>query len=201
MKGPKRLRTSADRKFRASRACGIESPKIPTPPARRPVAGQATRDPVVGSRRCGCDFEARRRRIDDCDHSGQADPMRKRADIVLVDRGFFASRARAQAAIAAGLVIVGGEPVAKPSQEIEADAEIAAEAPHPYASRGGMKLAAALDAFALDPADLFCLDVGASTGGFTDVLLRRGAGRVVAADVGRGQIIPSLAQDPRVFSL
>ncbi len=127
--------------------------------------------------------------------------MRKRADIVLVERGFFASRARAQAAIAAGLVKVEGEAVRKASDEIGDQAAIEAEAPHPYVSRGGMKLAAALDAFALDPEGRVCLDVGASTGGFTDVLLQRGAKRVVAVDVGHGQIDPKLAADPRVRSV
>ena len=101
--------------------------------------------------------------------------MRKRADIVLVERGFFVSRARAQAAIAAGLVRVGGVPLKKASDEVAGNAPIEAEPPHPWASRGGVKLAAALDAFALDPSGLVCLDVGASTGGFTDVLLARGA--------------------------
>ena len=81
------------------------------------------------------------------------------------------------------------------------DAPIEAEAPHPWASRGGVKLAAALDAFALDPAGLVCLDVGASTGGFTDVLLARGAAKVIAVDVGHGQLDPRLAADPRVRSL
>src|SRR5271165_4346954 len=109
--------------------------------------------------------------------------MRKRADIVLVERGFFPSRARAQAAIAAGLVKVDGEPLRKASEDLGADAAIEAEAPHPWVSRGGMKIAAALDAFGLDPQGLACLDVGASTGGFTDVLIRRGAKSVVAADV------------------
>jgi 23S rRNA (cytidine1920-2'-O)/16S rRNA (cytidine1409-2'-O)-methyltransferase len=127
--------------------------------------------------------------------------MRKRADIVLVERGFFPSRARAQAAIAAGLVKVGGVALNKASEAVAGDAEIAAEAPHPYASRGGLKLAAALDAFGLDPADLVCLDVGASTGGFTDVLLVRGALRVVAVDVGHGQLAARLATDHRVRSL
>jgi 23S rRNA (cytidine1920-2'-O)/16S rRNA (cytidine1409-2'-O)-methyltransferase len=127
--------------------------------------------------------------------------MRKRADIVLVERGFFASRARAQAAIAAGLVRVGGEPLRKASEVIADGAAVEAEAPHPYASRGGLKLAAALDAFALDPKGLVCLDVGASTGGFTDVLLERGARAVVAIDVGRGQLDPRLAADSRVSSL
>ena len=127
--------------------------------------------------------------------------MRKRADIVLVERGVFPSRARAQAAIAAGLVSVGGIAVSRASDEIDEAAVIEAEAPHPYVSRGGLKLAAALDAFGLDPAGLACLDVGASTGGFTDVLLRRGATRVVAIDVGHGQFDAGLAADPRVRSL
>ncbi len=127
--------------------------------------------------------------------------MRQRADIVLVDRGFFSSRARAQAAIAAGLVSVGGVAIKKASEEVAGDAPIEAEAPHPWASRGGVKLVAALDAFALDPDGLVCLDVGASTGGFTDVLLARGAARVVAVDVGHGQLDPHLAADPRVCSL
>jgi 23S rRNA (cytidine1920-2'-O)/16S rRNA (cytidine1409-2'-O)-methyltransferase len=127
--------------------------------------------------------------------------MRKRADIVLVERGFFASRARAQAAIAAGLVSVGGIALTKPSEALAEDAPIEADQPHPWASRGGVKLAAALDAFALDPSGLVCLDVGASTGGFTDVLLARGAAKVIAVDVGRGQLDPRLASDPRVRSL
>jgi 23S rRNA (cytidine1920-2'-O)/16S rRNA (cytidine1409-2'-O)-methyltransferase len=127
--------------------------------------------------------------------------MRKRADIVLVERGFFPSRARAQAAIAAGLVRVAGIALRKASEEVERDAPIAAEAPHPWASRGGIKLAAGLDAFALDPSGLICLDVGASTGGFTDVLLARGAAKVIAVDVGHGQLDAGLAEDPRVRSL
>jgi 23S rRNA (cytidine1920-2'-O)/16S rRNA (cytidine1409-2'-O)-methyltransferase len=126
--------------------------------------------------------------------------MRKRADIVLVDRGLFPSRTRAQAAIAAGLVRVGGVAVTKPSEEVEIDAPILADEPHPYVSRGGVKLAAALDAFGLDPSGLACLDVGASTGGFTDVLLARGARSVVAVDVGHRQIDPRLAADVRVRS-
>ena len=126
---------------------------------------------------------------------------RKRADIVLVERGIFQSRARAQAAIAAGCVTVGGGRLQKASEPISEDADIAAEPPHPYVSRGGVKLAAALDAFGLDPAGLVCLDVGASTGGFTDVLLRRGARQVFAVDVGHGQIDPALAADSRVRSL
>ena len=127
--------------------------------------------------------------------------MRKRADIVLVERGIFPSRAQAQAAIAAGLVSASGTAVSKASEEIDQAAAIEAEAPHPYVSRGGLKLAAALDAFALDPAGLACLDVGASTGGFTDVLLRRGARMVAAVDVGRRQLDRRLAADPRVRPL
>jgi 23S rRNA (cytidine1920-2'-O)/16S rRNA (cytidine1409-2'-O)-methyltransferase len=127
--------------------------------------------------------------------------MRKRADIVLVERGFFPSRTRAQAAIAAGLVAVDGAVVARPSDLVGDGAAIEAEAPHPYVSRGGIKLAAALDAFTLDPENLACLDVGASTGGFTDVLIRRGAARVVSVDVGHGQFDARLAADPRVRSL
>jgi 23S rRNA (cytidine1920-2'-O)/16S rRNA (cytidine1409-2'-O)-methyltransferase len=127
--------------------------------------------------------------------------MRKRADIVLVERGFFSSRARAQAAIAAGLVSVGGVALRRASAEVEGDAPIEAEAPHPWASRGGVKLAAALDAFALDPSGRVCLDVGASTGGFTDVMLARGAAKVIAVDVGRGQLDPRLAADPRIRAL
>src|SRR5271165_5268671 len=127
--------------------------------------------------------------------------MRKRADIVLVERGFFSSRARAQAAIAAGLVSVGGAALRKASEEVAEHASIEAAAPHPWVSRGGVKLAAALDAFALDPTGLVCLDVGASTGGFTDVLLARCAAKVVSVDVGRAQLDPGLAADPRVRSL
>src|ERR1700681_1306275 len=109
---------------------------------------------------------------------------RERADRVLVARGLFESRARAQAAIAAGLVTADGVIVRKPSDEISADAAITAQAEHPYVSRGGVKLAAALDHFGVDVARRICLDVGASTGGFTEVLLARGARRVFAIDVG-----------------
>ena len=124
--------------------------------------------------------------------------MRKRADMLLVERGLFASRARAQEAIAAGLVSADGHLVRKASETLAPDAQIVAGAPHPWVSRGGMKLAAALDAFALDPAGLACLDVGASTGGFTDVLLARGARSVVSVDVGHGQFDARLREDQRV---
>jgi 23S rRNA (cytidine1920-2'-O)/16S rRNA (cytidine1409-2'-O)-methyltransferase len=125
---------------------------------------------------------------------------RRRADLLLVERGIFESRAKAQAAIAGGLVSVDGMAVRKASDLVAEDAEIEAEAPYPYVSRGGLKLAAALDAFGIDPRGRICLDVGASTGGFTDVLLRRGAAHVHAVDVGRDQLHRSLAADPRVTS-
>ncbi|MCB8820270.1 TlyA family RNA methyltransferase [Microvirga rosea] len=127
--------------------------------------------------------------------------IRKRADMVLVERGFFPSRARAQEAIAAGLVTVDGVPLKKPADLIAAGAVITAEQPHPYVSRGGVKLAAALDVFSIDPKGRVCIDIGASTGGFTDVLLKRGALHVYAVDVGHGQLHPSIADDERVTNL
>lgn len=126
---------------------------------------------------------------------------RKRADLVLVERGFFTSRARAQEAIAAGVVTVDGVTLRKASDLVPEEAVITAEQPHPYVSRGGVKLAAALDIFAIDPKGCVCLDIGASTGGFTDVLLMRGAAHVYAVDVGHGQLHPKIAQDERVTSL
>jgi 23S rRNA (cytidine1920-2'-O)/16S rRNA (cytidine1409-2'-O)-methyltransferase len=127
--------------------------------------------------------------------------MKSRADQLLVERGLCESRARAQAAIAAGLVTVDGRPVRKASEMLAKDAALTAQAPHPYVSRGGLKLAEALDAFGFDPTGRICLDVGASTGGFTDLLLKRGARRVIAVDVGRDQLHASLRADPRVTSL
>ena len=121
--------------------------------------------------------------------------------MLLVERGFFESRARAQGAITARLVIADGRPVRKGADLLDRGAVIEACAPHPWVSRGGVKLAAALDVFDLDPRGLVCLDVGASTGGFTDVLLARGARRVYAVDVGHGQLHPKVAGDPRVVSL
>lgn len=126
---------------------------------------------------------------------------RDRADRVLVARGVFATRAQAQAAIAAGGVSADGVGVAKPSQLIAHDAVILAEPAHPWVSRAALKLAHALDAFGVDPEGLFCLDVGASTGGFVQVLLARGAAQVAAVDVGRDQLAPALAADPRVLNL
>jgi 23S rRNA (cytidine1920-2'-O)/16S rRNA (cytidine1409-2'-O)-methyltransferase len=128
------------------------------------------------------------------------DTSRLRADVALVERGFFQSRARAQEAIAAGLVKANGQPVRKASDRLASDAEIEAHQPHPFVSRGGVKLAAALDAFRIDPKDCVCLDIGSSTGGFTEVLLRRGAARVYAVDVGRDQLHSTLAANPRVIS-
>lgn len=128
-------------------------------------------------------------------------PRRVRADLLLVERGLFESRARAQAAIAAGLVSADGVVLRKASETVPDTAAIAAQAAHPYVSRGGVKLAAALDAFGFDPAGLTCLDVGASTGGFSDVLLRRGAAHVYAVDVGQAQLHPSLHGNPRLTSL
>jgi 23S rRNA (cytidine1920-2'-O)/16S rRNA (cytidine1409-2'-O)-methyltransferase len=121
--------------------------------------------------------------------------------MALVARGFFESRAQAQAAIAAGLVSADGEKVKKASETLAAGAEIVAERAHPYVSRGGVKLAAAFDAFSISPEELTCLDVGASTGGFTDALLMRGAAHVVAVDVGSGQLHAKLRGDARVTSL
>lgn len=127
--------------------------------------------------------------------------MKARADQLLVERGFFESRARAQAAIAAGLVTANGSVIRKASEMVAHDALLTAQAPHPYVSRGGVKLASALDGFGFDPKGRICLDVGASTGGFTDVLLKRGAAHVVSVDVGRDQFHASLRDDPRVTSL
>ena len=126
---------------------------------------------------------------------------RRRIDLLLVERGLFESRAKAQAAIEAGLVHAGDALVRKASEEIAVDAPLRATPAHPYVSRGGVKLAAALDHFGFDPKGKVCLDVGASTGGFTQVLLERGAKRVVAVDVGRGQLHASLHGRPEVVSL
>jgi 23S rRNA (cytidine1920-2'-O)/16S rRNA (cytidine1409-2'-O)-methyltransferase len=127
---------------------------------------------------------------------------RDRLDKVLVDRGLAPSRERARALVMSGAVLVGGEPADKPGTAVDADAEIVLRhADHPYVSRGALKLVAGIDHFAIDPTDKVALDVGASTGGFTDVLLRRGARRVYAIDVGYGQLAWSLRQDPRVVVL
>jgi 23S rRNA (cytidine1920-2'-O)/16S rRNA (cytidine1409-2'-O)-methyltransferase len=126
---------------------------------------------------------------------------RERADRLLVARGLFESRARAQAAISAGRVTADGLPVRKASDTISAGATIEAEPEHPYVSRGGVKLAAALDQFDLDVTGRICLDVGASTGGFTQVLVARGARRVYAIDVGTGQLHVRLRDDKTIVSI
>jgi 23S rRNA (cytidine1920-2'-O)/16S rRNA (cytidine1409-2'-O)-methyltransferase len=126
---------------------------------------------------------------------------RERADLVIVARGLVESRAKAQAAIEAGGVVADGVTVRKASDLISEDAVLEVTPPHPWVSRGGVKLAHALDVFGVDPSGRVCLDVGASTGGFTQVLLSRGAGQVFAVDVGSGQLHPSLKGDPRVVSL
>ena len=126
---------------------------------------------------------------------------RLRADRLLVERGLFESRAKAQAAIEAGHVTANDALVRKPSEEIPVDAALSASAAHPYVSRGGVKLSAALDHFGFDPQNRVCLDVGASTGGFTQVLLERGARRIYAVDVGHGQLHNSLLVRPEIVSL
>lgn len=126
---------------------------------------------------------------------------RLRIDQLLVERGVFESRALAKAAIEAGLVRVDGALIDKPSRSVTHDAAVEASRPFETVSRGGVKLGAALDAFDLDPSGRNALDLGASTGGFSDCLIRRGAARVYAVDVGHGQLHPSLRADPRIISL
>jgi 23S rRNA (cytidine1920-2'-O)/16S rRNA (cytidine1409-2'-O)-methyltransferase len=124
---------------------------------------------------------------------------RVRLDRLLVDRGLAGSRERARALIMAGRVTLDGRPSGKGGALVPGDAAVAVTgAEHPYVGRGGLKLAGALEAFGIDPAGWTALDVGASTGGFTDCLLRRGAARVYALDVGEGQLDWSLRRDPRV---
>jgi 23S rRNA (cytidine1920-2'-O)/16S rRNA (cytidine1409-2'-O)-methyltransferase len=124
---------------------------------------------------------------------------KKRLDVVLTERGLAPSRARAQALILAGKVTVDGAVESKAGTQVGPSATIEIAVPdHPYVSRGALKLAAALDAFDISPAGLDCLDVGASTGGFTDLCLQRGAARVIALDVGRGQLDWRLRNDPHV---
>jgi 23S rRNA (cytidine1920-2'-O)/16S rRNA (cytidine1409-2'-O)-methyltransferase len=120
---------------------------------------------------------------------------------LLVDRGLFESRAKARAAVEAGRVQVDGRTAQKVSEAVDTTAEIAAEPAHPWVGRGGVKLAHALDLWPVRVEGRTVLDVGASTGGFTEVCLARGARRVYAVDVGRGQLHPKIAADPRVASL
>lgn len=125
-----------------------------------------------------------------------------RLDELLVQRGLFASRSRARDAIARGAVLVAGTVTTKPGHTVRADTEIAVDDPaQKYVSRAALKLIAGLDAFALDPSGKLALDIGASTGGFTQVLLERGASQVFAIDVGHGQLDERLVSDPRVTSL
>jgi 23S rRNA (cytidine1920-2'-O)/16S rRNA (cytidine1409-2'-O)-methyltransferase len=126
---------------------------------------------------------------------------RMRADRLLVERGLFASRAQAQAAIAAGRVTADATTVRRPADEIQVDAVLEAMPEHPWVSRGGLKLAAALEHFGFDPLGRVCLDVGASTGGFSDVLITRGAKRVYAVDVGHGQLHARLRDRAVLVSL
>ena len=123
--------------------------------------------------------------------------MKKRLDVLLVERGLAESRAQAQALVLAGRV----RGHAKPGTQLDEETELELELPPPYVSRGGEKLAHALDVFGVDPSGRDCLDLGASTGGFTDVLLQRGAARVIALDVGYGQLHEKLRADPRVTVL
>jgi 23S rRNA (cytidine1920-2'-O)/16S rRNA (cytidine1409-2'-O)-methyltransferase len=125
-----------------------------------------------------------------------------RIDQLLVDLGHAESRAKAQALVIAGTVYARGQRVDKPGTTVPDDVEIEVrDGKLPYVSRGGVKLAGALDSFGVDPRELRCLDVGASTGGFTDCLLQRGAAHVVAVDVGYGQLAQKLRNDPRVTNL
>lgn len=125
----------------------------------------------------------------------------RRIDLALVEAGFFESRSKAGEAIEAGLVTADGVRVSKPSLLVRPETRLAASPAHPWVSRGGLKLAAGLDAFDIDPRGRFCVDVGASTGGFTQVLMTRGAAHVVAVDVGRDQFHANLRSDPRVTLL
>jgi 23S rRNA (cytidine1920-2'-O)/16S rRNA (cytidine1409-2'-O)-methyltransferase len=125
--------------------------------------------------------------------------VKTRLDLLLVARGLAPTREKAQAMILSGRVEVEGRRVEKAGAPVDSGASVQVLGPpHPYVSRGGIKLAAALDAFAIRPEGRVCLDVGASTGGFTDCLLQRGARRVYAIDVGRGQLDARLRADPRV---
>ena len=129
----------------------------------------------------------------------QARPRRVRADLAVVDQGLAPSREKARALILAGEVLAGDRPVEKAGDLVDEGAELRLRsAPMPYVSRGGLKLAHALDTFGVDPSGVVALDVGASTGGFTDCLLQRGAARVYCVDVGQGQLDWKVASDPRV---
>ncbi|MCG9916229.1 MAG: TlyA family RNA methyltransferase [Phenylobacterium sp.] len=126
---------------------------------------------------------------------------KRRADLLLVERGLFDSRAKARAAIEAGRVLAGGHTVGRPADLLDEDADIQAEAANPWVGRAALKLAHALEIWPIRVAGRKVLDVGASTGGFTEVCLSQGAARVCAVDVGRGQLHPKIAADPRIHSL
>jgi len=130
-------------------------------------------------------------------------PEKRRADVLLVERGLAPSRERAQALILAGEVFLGTDRrVQKAGEQLALDAPLIVRTPdHPYVSRGGVKLQGALDAFAIEPHAAVVADFGASTGGFSDCLLQRGAARVYAIDVGRGQLHDRLRRDPRVVAM
>ena len=127
---------------------------------------------------------------------------KRRVDVLLVERGLAESRGRAQALVMAGLVYAGTRRIEKPGDQLAAETPLDVKGrEHPWVSRGGLKLAHALEHFGIDPRGLVCLAIGASTGGFTDVLLQHGARRVYAVDVGHGQLAWALRQDPRVAVL
>jgi len=127
--------------------------------------------------------------------------VKARADLLLVERGLFASRAKAREAIEAGLVLVDGVALKKPSDMVDSKSKIEAQKPYRWVSRGGLKLEAGLTHFQIDAKERICLDVGSSTGGFTDVLLSRGAAQVFAVDVGQDQLHERLRRNKRVVSL
>jgi 23S rRNA (cytidine1920-2'-O)/16S rRNA (cytidine1409-2'-O)-methyltransferase len=135
------------------------------------------------------------------DRNDSETSARKRVDVLLVERGLFESRARARAAIDAGGVTADGRPVLKASELISANAALSAQPAHPYVSRGGVKLAGALELYPFEIEGHVCLVVGASSGGFTEVLLANGASLVFAIDVGRGQLHPSLRSQSRIISM
>jgi 23S rRNA (cytidine1920-2'-O)/16S rRNA (cytidine1409-2'-O)-methyltransferase len=141
----------------------------------------------------------------DLDHSpGEGYPAavaRRRLDSLLAERGLYETRSRAAAAVMAGDVRVGMRRARKPGELVPADAPLSVTQPPPYVSRGGIKLANALDAFGIDPRGRRCLDVGAATGGFSDCLLQRGAAAVIALDVAYGELHWRIRQDPRVTVL
>ena len=211
-----RHRGADPRDARGARAGAAPGPCVRRTPAGRPRglthrAGHARRNHPARAA-AGLSHVIRRRPVAGCATIGLVSAetiqagrgRRQRLDQLLVERGLAETRSRAQALVMAGQVRVGEGDGArrdrKPGDLVDPSVALAVDRHEPYVSRGGHKLAAALDAFAIDPAGLVCLDAGASTGGFTDVLLQRGARRVLAVDVGRGQLADTLRRDPRVTS-